>query len=94
MGGTVWFVLNHADTVSRGTVSVDLSAVLSDVGTLLQRDYGWSSFRESYWLDSIPFGMEFGPESGLLSGADPADFSFNVSSYCFEVEPTPSGAAC
>jgi hypothetical protein len=61
---------------------------------LLQRDYGWTSFRENYWLDSIPFGMEFGPENGVLSGAGPTDFSFNVSSYCLEVEASPSTAAC
>ena len=44
-GGTVWFILNEANVVNTGTVSVDLSTVLSEVGTLLQNNYGWHNFR-------------------------------------------------
>ena len=93
-GGAVWFVLNHSDVVSRGTVSVDLSAVLSAVGALLHNDYGWIDFRSSYWLDSIPFGMEFGPQSGTLTGSGSSHFSLNLSSYCLDVGTTISHAAC
>lgn len=93
-GGTVWFILNRADTTNNGTVSVDLSTVLSEVATLLQNNYGWRSFRESYWLDTIPFGMEFGPESGTVAGAGSAYFSMRLSAYCLDVGSTLSEATC
>ncbi len=93
-GGTVWLVLKNSDVVSTGTVSVDLSSVLSAVGALLEKDYGWSDFRSRYWLDTIPFGMEFGPQSGSLWGAGSSYFSLTVSSFCLEVGTTISQAAC
>ncbi len=93
-GGTVWLVLSAADVVPRGTVSVDLSSVLSAVGALLQDNYGWSNFGKSYWLDSIPFGMEFGPQSGTLTGTGSSYFSLSVSSYCLDVGTTLSHAGC
>ncbi len=93
-GGTVWFVLNQADVIDNGTVSVDLSTVLSQVGTLLQDNYGWSGFAKHYWLDTIPFGMEFGPESGTLTGSGPSYFSLKLSSYCLAVGTTISRATC
>ena len=61
-GGTVWLVLDAAHTVTTGTVSVDLGTALEAVGGLLENNYGWTDFRSNYWLDTIPFGMEFGPE--------------------------------
>ena len=64
-------MLNKDDAVDHGTVSVDLSSVLASVGGLLQDDYGWNSFEHSYWLDTIPFGMEFGPANGTPTGRDP-----------------------
>jgi hypothetical protein len=93
-GGTVWFVLNSADMISHGTVSVDLSGVLSAVSSLLQNYYGWTGFGHHYWLDTIPFGMEFGPQSGTLYGAGPAHFTMRFSSYCLDVGTTLSKAAC
>ena len=66
-GGTVWLVLNQAETVSNGAVSVDLSSALSAVGTLLEHNYGWHDFRKTYWLDALPFGIEYGPENGSLT---------------------------
>jgi len=54
-GGTVWVVLNRPDIVRRGSVSVNLSAVFSDVGSVLQKHYAWNNFRTTYWLDTIPF---------------------------------------
>ena len=93
-GGAVWLVLNRADVVSRGTVSVDLSSVLSAVGALLHNDYGWIDFRSSYWLDSIPFGMEFGPQSGTLTGSGASHFSLNLSSFCLKVGTTIPHAGC
>jgi hypothetical protein len=93
-GGTIWFVLNRADVVSKGTVSVDLSSVLSSAGTLLENNYGWSNFGQNYWLDTIPFGIEYGPESGGLFDAGPSYFSLNVSSYCLDVARTSSEATC
>ena len=93
-GGAVWLVLDGADVISHGTVSIDLSAVLSAVGSLLQNNYGWTAFRHHYWLDTIPFGIEFGPESGSLYGADSSYFSLKLSSYCLEVGTTLSQAAC
>jgi len=93
-GGTLWFVLDHADVVSRGTVSVDLSAVLSAAGSLLQDNYGWSDFRQHYWLDTIPFGLEYGPQSGTLTGAGPSRFSLDLSSYCLGTGLRVSDTAC
>jgi hypothetical protein len=93
-GGTVWLVLDAADAVSAGTVSVDLSAVFSAVGTLLEHNYGWSDFGQGYWLDTIPFGIEFGPESGTLTGSGPSYFSLNMSAYCLNVAATVAKAAC
>jgi hypothetical protein len=93
-GGTVWFVLNKSNTVHTGTVSVDLSTVFSEVGTLLQNNYGWADFQRNYWLDTVPFGMEFGPESGTLTGAGSSYFSLRLSSYCLGVGTTVSDATC
>jgi hypothetical protein len=93
-GGTVWFILNKLNTVHTGTVSVDLSTVLSEVGTLLQNNYGWSNFQQNYWLDTVPFGMEFGPESATLTGTGSSYFSLHLSSYCLGVGTTISEATC
>jgi len=93
-GGTVWFVLNRTDVVSKGTVSVDLSSVLSAVGALVQNDYHWNDFRKRYWLDSIPFGMEFGPRDGSLTGTGSSHFGLELSSYCLEVGTTLNNATC
>ena len=93
-GGTVYFILNKADVVNMGTVSVDLSTVLSEVGTLLQNDYGWHDFAQRYWLDTVPFGIEFGPESAAPYGAGSAYFSWQLSSYCLGVGTTLADAAC
>jgi hypothetical protein len=93
-GGTVWLVLDKADVVSQGTVSVDLSRALASVGTLLQNNYGWTDFRNRYWLDTIPFGLEFGPASGVPGDAGPALFALNLSSYCLTTGARPSDAGC
>jgi Glycosyl hydrolase family 12 len=93
-GGTFWFVLNKNDAVDRGTVNVDLSSVLAAVGNLLQHDYGWTGFERSYWLDTIPFGMEFGPSSGALTGEGSSRFSLRVESFCLDTDSTVSTAAC
>ena len=70
-GGTIWFVLDGADRVRRGTVGVDLSTALSGAGNLLQTTYGWTDFRQTYWLDTVPFGMEFGPGSAAPYDSGP-----------------------
>jgi len=93
-GGTVWLVLNQADIVVDGTVSVDISAGLAAVGTLLQTTYGWTNFAKTYWLDTIPLGAEFGPASGDAYGAGPTRFSLGLSSYCLTLGTTVSKAAC
>ena len=93
-GGTVYFILNKADVVSKGTISVDLSTVLSEVGTLLQNNYGWHDFAKNYWLDTVPFGIEFGPESAAPYGAGSSYFSWSLSSYCLGVGTTPAQAGC
>jgi hypothetical protein len=93
-GGTVWLVLDGADATSKGTVSVDLSSALAAVGTVLQNDYGWSNFSDTYWLDTIPFGLEFGPASGNPYGGDAAQFSLHLASYCLTAGTTVAKAAC
>ncbi len=93
-GGAVWVVLNAADIVAKGTVSGNLGSVLSAVGSLLQNNYGWSDFAKRYWLDSIPFGTEFGPQDGALTGTGSSYFSLKLSSYCLTVRTTLSRAGC
>jgi hypothetical protein len=93
-GGTVYAILNKGSVIRSGAVSVDLSSVLSRVGTLLQNDYGWKDFGKHYWLDTIPFGMEYGPQSGSVSGAGSSYFSWRLSSYCLDVGSTLSHATC
>ena len=93
-GGTVWLVLDPAHIVKDGTATVNLSAALGAVGTLLENNYGWSDFESSYWLDTIAFGTEFGPESGDPYGGGPTTFSLSLTSYCLEVGTTVSAARC
>lgn len=93
-GGTIWFVLNRPNTVSDGTVSVDLSSVFSAAGTLLHNDYGWSDFQRNYWLDTVPFGIEYGPEDAAAASTAPTQFSLKLSSFCLEVGTSVSDAGC
>ncbi len=93
-GGTVWLVLDAAHRVSKGTVRVDLSAALGAAGTLLEQNYGWSDFRNSYWLDTIAFGMEYGPANADPYGDGPTRFSLDLRSYCLAVGATISDASC
>lgn len=93
-GGTVWFVLNRADIVGHGLVSVDLSAVLSAAGLLLRDNYGWPGLGRHYWLDTVPFGVEFGPASGDPLDAGPSRFYAQISAYCLDVRTAPSAAPC
>jgi hypothetical protein len=93
-GGTVWLVPSAADKSSRGTASVDLSAALTSVGALLQRNYGWAPFASKYWLDTIAFGMEFGPQNGDPYGIGPTHFSLDLSAYCLQIGTTAAAANC
>lgn len=93
-GGTVWVVLNRSHVVKDGTVSVDLSAALSTVGSVLQRDFGWTDFENRYWLDTVPFGIEFGPQDGMPYSDAPSDFSLHLSSYCLVFDTTLADAGC
>lgn len=93
-GGTVWLVLDAEHRVRKGAVTVDLSSALTAVGALLRNNYRWSNFASNYWLDTITFGAEFGPENGDPYGAGPTDFSLNIESYCVELRTTVSAAAC
>ena len=93
-GGTVWFVLNRADRVGHGLVSVDLTAVLSAAGLLLRDNYGWPELGRHYWLDTVPFGVEFGPASGDPLDPGPSRFSAQISAYCLDVRTTLPDAPC
>jgi hypothetical protein len=93
-GGTVWLVLNPANVVNSGEIRVDLSAALKSVGTVLENNYGWTNFAGNYWLDTIAFGMEFGPKGANLYGSDPTAFSLNLTSYCLGVATTVAAARC
>ena len=93
-GGTVWLVPDAQHIVSNGTVSVDLSAALAAVATLLESNYGWSDVSDNYWLDTVAFGMEFGPDSGDPYDAGPTEFALNLTSYCLEVGTTVAEASC
>jgi hypothetical protein len=87
-GGTIWFVLGQSAVQTAGTVSVDLSSVLSAAGQLLAKQYAWSNFADHYWLDTVPFGIEFGPQSAQVSATGPSYFSLDISSYCLELKAT------
>jgi hypothetical protein len=93
-GGTVWVVLHRPQIVSHGVVTVDLSAVLSSVGALLQDQYGWKNFANSYWLDTIPFGLEFGSRGGAPESSGSSFFSLRLSSYCLAVDSSVTEARC
>lgn len=93
-GGTLWFVLNRTQIVGRGLVSVDLRAVLSAASLLLQHNYGWPRLGTHYWLDTAPFGVEFGPAGGNPAGSGPARFSVRISAYCLDVRSTLPRATC
>ena len=93
-GGTLWFVPARAQTVRRGRVSVDLSAVFAAAGTLLQRNYGWPAVANHYWLDTASFGVEFGPPSGNPTDSGPSNFTARISAYCLDTRTTPADAAC
>lgn len=93
-GGTLWFVLNRADIVGHGVVNVDLRAVLSAASLLLQHNYGWPRLGRHYWLDTVPFGVEFGPAGGNPAGSGPARFWVRISAYCLDVRRPLPHAAC
>ena len=82
------------DVVPAGTVSVDVTKALSEVGTLLERDYGWSDFASHYWLDTIPFGMEVGPVNAQPWGTGSTNFTLGLSSYCFGLNATVAHPKC
>jgi hypothetical protein len=93
-GGTLWFVLDHADMVSRGRVSVDLSGVLSAAELLLHDNYGWPPLGRRYWLDTASFGVEFGPASANPTDSGPSRFTVQISAYCLAVASTLATATC
>ena len=93
-GGTLWFIPSRANIVGNGQVSVDLSAVLSAAGLLLRDSYGWPSLRTHYWLDTAPFGVEFGPADGNPVGSGPSHFSVQISAYCLDVRSSVPDATC
>jgi hypothetical protein len=93
-GGTIWIVLNSADATQQGTVTVDLSAALAAAGTVLQNNYGFAPFASTYWLDTIAFGMEFGPQSANAYGDGPAKFSLGLNSYCLQTGSTVPAVTC
>jgi hypothetical protein len=93
-GGTLWFIADRADVVGRGRVSVDLSAVLAAAGQLLRDNYSWPDLSRHYWLDSAPFGVEFGPVSGDPVDSGPSRFSVRISAYCLDEQSTLADATC
>ena len=93
-GGTLWFVPDQADATSNGVVSVNLSAVLSAAGLLLHDSYGWPALGRHYWLDTVPFGIEYGPASGNPDGSGPARFSVRITAYCLDLRTTVQNATC
>ena len=43
-----------------------------------EQNYGWRDFESNYWLDTIAFGMEFGPENADPYGDGPTHFSLDL----------------
>jgi hypothetical protein len=91
-GGTVWLV--PAAPTAQGTVTVDISAALTTVGSLLQKTYGWAPFANRYWLDTIAFGLEYGPGNADPYGSGPATFALDIGKYCLQPGSTVSSASC
>ena len=90
----MWLVLAPARNVGKGTVSVDLSAALYAVGGLLENNYGWKDFADSYWLDTISFGIEFGQANATPYGNGSTRFDLALSAYCLEPGAKVSTATC
>jgi Glycosyl hydrolase family 12 len=93
-GGTVWLVPDAGDRVSRGSISVDLGVALHAVGAVLERNYGWHHFASTYWLDTLAFGIEFGPHEPRPYSDGPTPFIFDVSAYCVRSGTTVAAAHC
>jgi hypothetical protein len=93
-GGTIWFVLDGAHRVNRGSVSVNLSTVLAAAGGLLRDNYRWPDFASSHWLDTIAFGMEYGPANADPYGDGPTRFSLDLRSYCLDVGASLAASSC
>jgi hypothetical protein len=93
-GATIFLVLRAGNVIPAGTVSVDITKALSAVGVLLQRDYGWRDFANHYWVDTIPFGMEFGPANARPWGNGSTDFTLQVASYCLGLNATVAHPKC
>ncbi len=91
-GGTVWLVPD--DPTEQGDTAVDLSAALGAVGTVLHSNYGWAPFASTYWLDTIAFGIEYGPRDANPYGNGSTNFSLDLSSYCLQVRTTVPAAQC
>ena len=73
-GGTVWLVLDPARTRQARARSPSTSARRSTRSARCSSsNYGWSNFSSNYWLDTIAFGMEFGPENADPYGSGPTD---------------------
>ena len=83
-GGTLWFVPGRDDVVHRGRVSVDIGAALSEASRLLHDQYGWPEPVRHYWLDTVSFGVEFGPASGNPLDTGSSHFSVRLSAYCLD----------
>ena len=93
-GGTVWLVLDPARATASGTVSVDLGRALAEVGSLVEGTFGWTAFADTYWLDTIAFGIEFGPADADPYGDGPTRFAMDLTAYCLEPATTVADAAC
>lgn len=93
-GGTLWFVPDPLDKVHRGRMSVDLGAVLTSADRVLRDTYRWPSPARHYWLDTVSFGIEFGPRSADPYDSAPVAFSARISAFCLTAGGTLARAAC
>jgi hypothetical protein len=75
-------------------VRVDLSAVLAAAGRLLHDTYGWPEPAQHSWLDTVSFGIEFGPPSGNPIDSGPLHVSARISAFCLGVRTALLEATC
>jgi hypothetical protein len=89
---TIDLVLDKPEATPGDEVGVELSQALHVAGQLLKKYYNFDD--SSYWLNTIDFGLEFGPAAGSDAAAGSAYFSSKIGSYCLHVGVILATATC
>jgi hypothetical protein len=72
-----------------GIIGVDIKAVLNAAVSVLNSNYGWSSATlNSYWVNDIELGSEFGPQNN----GESAYYQYTISSYHYVIDYSTSSS--